>query len=214
MGKMTLTKLKDAFAIFKNLVRDARGSGSSSSGLGGEGLGGGRSGSSSSGSSGGGAGDAAALLAEAAALRQALKEREAEIAILVNMVKQANSGSSGAKSDGGSSGADAKGSSSSSGSSMSGGGSSTGPPSVGEAKASSSSSSSSSHKALAPLLRAPPPPSKVCGVALSADPALLSDAEQAFEHFRRSWPRGSAIEANKKALKEKYDLAKELYEKV
>ena len=54
----------------------------------------------------------------------------------------------------------------------------------------------------------------MCGVALSADPVLLGDAEQAFEHFRKHWPRAAAIEANKKTLKEKYDLAKELYEKV
>jgi len=54
----------------------------------------------------------------------------------------------------------------------------------------------------------------VCGVALSADPALLGDAEHAFEHFRKHWPRTAAIEANKKTLKEKYDLAKELYEKL
>jgi len=51
-------------------------------------------------------------------------------------------------------------------------------------------------------------------VALSADPVLLGDAEQAFEHFRKQWPRAAAIEANKRTLKEKYDLAKELYEKV
>jgi len=87
---------------------------------------------------------------------------------------------------------------------------------VGEAKASSSSSNSSNGgvKATAPPPRAPPPPSKVCGVALSADPVLLGDAEQAFEHFRKQWPRAAAIEANKRTLKEKYDLAKELYEKV
>ena len=57
-------------------------------------------------------------------------------------------------------------------------------------------------------------PPIVHGVPLSAAVPLLEDAEKAFEHFRSQWPRQASIEENKASLREKYDLAKQLYEKV
>jgi hypothetical protein len=38
----------------------------------------------------------------------------------------------------------------------------------------------------------------------------MSSSRKAFEYFRGEWPRSAAIEDNKRVLKEKYDLAKEL----
>ena len=88
MGAMTLTRLKDAHAIFKNLVVDARRSGG---GGGGGGEGGKGAGAKEEAGDGGG-GEAAAAAGEVAALREKVKQRDQEIAILVNMVKQAKAG--------------------------------------------------------------------------------------------------------------------------
>mmetsp|Transcript_29599 Transcript_29599/g.38147 ORF Transcript_29599/g.38147 Transcript_29599/m.38147 type:complete len:740 (+) Transcript_29599:62-2281(+) len=194
MGKMTLTKLKDAFAIFKNLVIMARND-SANPQLTPQTV------------------DNTAAVAELAELRTKLAEREQEVAILVNMVKQAKAGQtkpvdqSGQHSGGGSD----VGSESSTGnwvkevtpdlSSGAGGGGGRG----GRAEA----------KPAAPK-PAPRPPviAVVGGVKLSSDASVLQDAEKAFEYFREQWPRAGSIEDNKRVLKEKFDLAKQLYEEV
>jgi len=78
MGKMTLTKLKDVFAMFKNLVLDAR-----------------------MGTGGGGGGGGAEIAAELTSLKETLAQRNQEIAILVNMVKQAKAKGGGGGAGGG-----------------------------------------------------------------------------------------------------------------
>jgi kinesin family protein 6/9 len=78
IGSMSLTRIKDAFAIFKNLVLGARGAGGTSS------------------ASAATAGDPD-MLRQVEDLRSCLLQRDTEIAILVNMVKKGkNSAPSGA----------------------------------------------------------------------------------------------------------------------
>jgi len=233
-GKLTLTKLKDAFAIFKNLVLEARNAlaAARTEGVGAGGSGGAGAGTAAasggggggSGSGGGGGGESVYGAEEVAMLREKLAQRDQEIAILVNMVKEAKrsarASTAGSSSSGGGGGrGDAKGGGG-------GRGDHAGPhtPSGGPAEAKeggrdgrggdgSGGGEAKRAPAVAPV-RAPAPPPLVCGVALSASPELLGDAESAFAHFRDRWPRNAAIEANKATLKEKYDAAKQLYDSV
>lgn len=91
-GALTLTKIKDIFAIMKNLVLESRQQqqqqlGASGSAYGANQSSSGGSSSSSSGNSGGGVSEAEAQ-AEIDNLKSLLFQRDNEISILVNMVKQ------------------------------------------------------------------------------------------------------------------------------
>eukprot|EP00614_Pseudopedinella_elastica_P019003 CAMPEP_0172649386 /NCGR_PEP_ID=MMETSP1068-20121228/241755_1 /TAXON_ID=35684 /ORGANISM="Pseudopedinella elastica, Strain CCMP716" /LENGTH=951 /DNA_ID=CAMNT_0013463735 /DNA_START=322 /DNA_END=3177 /DNA_ORIENTATION=- len=244
MGKMTLTKLKDVFAMFKNLVLDAR-----------MGTGGG---------DGGGGGGGAEIAAELTSLKETLAQRNQEIAILVNMVKQAKAKGGGGGAGGAGGGvsslvsssravsgapaaaepkvAKAKGGGGGAGGGVSSARAVSGAPAAAEPKVEVTSEgegggasahqsgskgeepppSSSSPQAraagveaaAAPVAARPRAAPVVSGVALTSDAAVLEDAEKAFEYFRAIWPRSASAEENKRVLKEKYDLAKQLYDQV
>ena len=86
LGRITLLRVRDCFAILKNMVLEARAD--RAAGGGGRSDAAGQSGGGSSSGSGDGDGGGAALRREVGELQATLKQRDEEIAILVNMVHQ------------------------------------------------------------------------------------------------------------------------------
>jgi len=231
IGKLTLTKLKDAFAIFKNLVlraRHAAAEAAGTAGAGGEEQGG--AGAEEKGAAPGPGGGSE----EVRTLRDKLKQRDQEIAILVNMVKQAKAGGGRVPLPGSRQGSASVASSAWSASSAEG------KTTVEDADSLSYKSSFSeakhagydgrrtdAHTPVAPGKgreqdASTTQPSRthrlavreVKGVKLTSDPAVVGDAERAFDYFRQQNSRSDALESNKTVLKQKYERAKELAEKV
>jgi hypothetical protein len=84
LGSLTLTKIKDAFAIMKNIVLESRASSSSSSSGGGS-----KGGKAIQNDDGGGGGEGSEeLMKKVKDLKSLVMQREKEIEILVNMVKK------------------------------------------------------------------------------------------------------------------------------
>jgi kinesin family protein 6/9 len=169
IGQMTLVKLRDAHAIFKNLVLEA----------------------SSKASAGLSASEQTDLERQNAALKNSLQQRDNEIAILVNMVKQGKKipGSAGAG-PGFDLNAEAKDS-----------GRRPGPQVVAVAD-----NKERIVQQLAEKL--------VSGVPLCKDNQILDDPAAAFSHFKVLYPGNKAVEENKLLLKSKYGEAKATGEKV
>ncbi|KAG5179598.1 P-loop containing nucleoside triphosphate hydrolase protein [Tribonema minus] len=159
LGALTLTRIRACFAILRGMVLELRAAG------------------------GGGGGDQGTV----ADLQKALQERDAEIAILVNMVKQGKAppraGTAAAASQ-----AEAKG----------------GAPAWEQAKAGANGGQKrQGAAAAAPPAKAAPPI-----VLYPSDRHVLDQPQQAFAYFRQRYPPGAAIEENKALLQKKYTTAK------
>ena len=172
VGTMTLVKIRDVHAIFKNLVLEAR-------------------------EEGGGAADPD-LDKQVVALKNSLQQRDNEIAILVNMVKQGKKipGTPGTASRGI---AEAK-----EGSSRGGGGR------TGEQKDVQVISAANQKERIMQQLSE----KKIGGVGLCKSSETLEDPKLAFEWFKQRYPGHAAVEENKALLKAKYAEAKAMGEKV
>ena len=168
IGEMTLVKIRDCNAIFKNLVLEAR--------EGGGGGGGGGGGEGSSGLSD------RELEKQVVTLKNSLQQRDNEIAILVNMVKQGKkiptdftAGSA-------------------------------------EAQAKSTYENvrkevkDEKHQRSAP--RRDLSEKEVSGVKICREMDILDDPARAFARFKECYPNNAALEENKMLLKAKYGLAK------
>ncbi len=169
IGSMTLTKIRDVHAIFKNLVLEAREEG------------------------GGGSGDPE-LEKQVGQLRNSLQQRDNEIAILVNMVKQ------GKKMPGTAEAKDSRGSSASTSGRV-------------ERKASGGpiqgGREGNRERIIQQLAE-----KVVGGVSLCKDRGILDDPAKAFEYFKSKYPGAGGIEENKALLKSKYAEAKKTGELV
>eukprot|EP00602_Paraphysomonas_sp_CaronLab_P007215 CAMPEP_0185034954 /NCGR_PEP_ID=MMETSP1103-20130426/25460_1 /TAXON_ID=36769 /ORGANISM="Paraphysomonas bandaiensis, Strain Caron Lab Isolate" /LENGTH=758 /DNA_ID=CAMNT_0027571817 /DNA_START=185 /DNA_END=2461 /DNA_ORIENTATION=+ len=199
IGELTITKIKDAFAIFKNLVLEAR----QSSKGGGWGDGAGEAAEKDREQSG----DTAELLQQIKDLKSCLLQRDNEIAILVNMVKKERSAASSgggmvlgeekaARADEGRyidddrvSEVSAKGSSSGSGRGAGGRGRGGGGIMTAEER-----EALRSEKIIKRHLYGVPPPE---------DKAIFDDMSACFEYFRANCELRDSIEENKTILKEK-----------
>lgn len=221
LGKMTLTKLKDAFGIFKNLVLQARAEARAVAD-GADGTSGGDSGSAGEAKL---SDDGTASGDEVKALRAKLQQRDQEIAILVNMVKQAKTGGA---VDLAPAAAEAK----ASHLHARGEGFEKDPPGASPAHPGWVAADSKEEQgrrqparagAVLPDLSAESKAEAnsrrlaaraVHGVTVSTDLAVLEDAQAAFTHFRQQSSRSQAIEDNKRVLREKFERAKQLAEQV
>ncbi|GMI12711.1 hypothetical protein TrVE_jg1670 [Triparma verrucosa] len=167
IGTMTLVKIKDVHAIFKNLVLEAR-------------------------ENGGGSSSDVDADKQVALLKNSLQQRDNEIAILVNMVKQ------GKKMPGTPATGEAK---------MIRGDSSR-PAEVKEVSK-VIPATNNRERVMQQLSE-----KTVGGVGLCKSQSTLDDPAQSFTWFKERYPGNAAIEENKALLKSKYAEAKETGEKV
>lgn len=222
LGKMTLTKLKDAFGVFKNLVLQARADARKVAGSG-------ESGDGDFEDPAGAAGGTSASSEEVETLKAKLRQRDQEIAILVNMVKQAKGGIAAAPLAPSSAPPTAEAKSLGQpqqqvhgagavpvpGLAVAGGNSATAPqawgaPSPGPAESKAAPPAETKAEANVRRLAS----RTIHGVTVTTDSALLEDAQAAFLHFRQQSTRAQAIEDNKRVLKDKFERAKQLAEQV
>ncbi|KAJ1461060.1 P-loop containing nucleoside triphosphate hydrolase protein [Pelagophyceae sp. CCMP2097] len=190
VNPLTLTRIRDCFAIFKNMVLAA----------------------AESAVGGGGASD------DAARLKQLLKERDNEIAILVNMVRQAKKGGGSQRIPPLALGAASRATplaghddDDEASTSMSDHGprsSRAAPRGAADAKQAPSESRDAKRAAPAPRRNEP---KVIAGVSCGlSDRAIRDDPQQAFQYFRDRSKTNHAMEANKVLLKERFLAAKAL----
>jgi kinesin family member 6/9 len=169
IGAYTLTKIRDCFAVLKNMVLEARA----------------RNSSNSSGNSNGSSDNTSNAILS---LKMALQERDAEIAILVNMVKQGTTAPAMAAA------AAAAQASSSGNSSVN--------------KANSSSNGDWQKAKLAAAAKRDTDKNKAAAIPCPKDHSILDDPQRALSYFREYYPPNTAIEENKAILQQKYTKAK------
>ncbi|KAJ8604878.1 hypothetical protein CTAYLR_010413 [Chrysophaeum taylorii] len=169
VAPLTLVRIRDCFAILKNMVLVATTGVDSQR----------KNGSA-----------AAAQADDVSALRKALKEKENEIAILVNMVRQAK-GSSSLPSL------------------------TAVPSSSSDDKRATSSDAAKPEVMRSSSTPSSRPISEVAGVSCAvADKAVRDDPQRAYSYFRERSTTNAALEENKVLLKEKYGQAKALGQRV
>lgn len=176
MGEFTYTKMRECFAILKSLA--------ASGGGGGGGGGGDASTTTVAGAParviGGGNQELEQRIAE---LEQLVQQRDNEIAIMVNMIRNA-------KDELPESLANRQG--------------------AAVLPSPAPGSQSADQLARRKGSTAPPPPPASFSETFQVDPAILDDPTKAFEAFKAHYPKNDVIRDNKIALKQKYDAAKEL----
>jgi kinesin family member 6/9 len=170
IGAYTMTKIRDCFAVLRNMVLEARARNNSSSGNG--------TGSGSSDNSNN------AILS----LKMALQERDAEIAILVNMVKQGTTAPAMTIATAAQSGSNGN-------SAMN--------------NANSSSNGDWQKAKLAAAAKRDTDKNKAeSAIPCPKDHSILDDPQKALSYYREYYPPNTAIEENKAILQQKYTKAK------